>query len=196
MQNLFKYCWVNEKFWCFNCHNKAPSAAPPTPQKQIDIGLSNNLKKERANFIFQKTGKLTHHQTIIEFKKNDTNHDNPIFDIYIRNNLDFTIRAFAVSIPANHEIYMKFSKSMKNITLSNLAQEISQYGICEGIKNEKILQYTYQRSVTKTFIPNVTTPLTFTKFYRSSSCSYICKTNIFTNCQKFENQKNICSKIH
>ena len=44
---------------------------------------------------------------------------------------------FAVCIPANHEIYTKFSKSVKNITLSNLVQEISLYCICEGIKNEK-----------------------------------------------------------
>ena len=59
-----------------------------------------------------------------------------ISDIYIRANLEFTICVFAVCIPANHEIYMKFSKSVKNITLSNLVQEISHY--CGGIKNEKI----------------------------------------------------------
>ena len=47
------------------------------------------------------------------------------------------ILVFAVCIPANHEIYMRFSKSVKNITLSNLVQEISHYCICEGIKNEK-----------------------------------------------------------
>ena len=59
-----------------------------------------------------------------------------MFDIYVRDNLEFTIRVFAVCIAANHEIYMKFSKSVKNITLSNLVQEISHYCICEGIKNE------------------------------------------------------------
>ena len=96
---------------------------------------------------------------------------------------------FAVCIPAKHEIYTKFSKSVKNITLPNLVQEISHYCICEGIKNEKNFQYTNQHSVPKIFNPNVTTPSTFIKFYRSASCSYICKTNICTNCQKFENQK-------
>ena len=49
---------------------------------------------------------------------------------------------------------------MKNITLSNLVQEISHYCICESIKNKKI-QYTNQHSVPKIFNPNVTTPLTF-----------------------------------
>ena len=71
--------------------------------------------------------------------KHDTIHDIPIFDIYIRDNLEFTICVFAVCIPANHEIYMKFSKPVKNITLSNFVREISHYCICEGIKNEKII---------------------------------------------------------
>ena len=42
----------------------------------------------------------------------------------------------------------------------------------------------------KIFNPNVTTASTFTKFYRSTSCSHILKKNICTNCQKFENQKS------
>ena len=44
---------------------------------------------------------------------------------------------FAAGVPANYEIHMNFSKSVKNITLSNLGQEIGRYCICEGIKNEK-----------------------------------------------------------
>ena len=65
-----------------------------------------------------------------------------LYLIYIRDTLKFTICVFAVCMPASHEIYMKFSKSVKNITLSNLVQEISHYYICEGIKNEKDFQYT------------------------------------------------------
>ena len=48
-----------------------------------------------------------------------------LYLIYIRGSLKFTIRVFAVCMPASHEIYMKFSKSVNNITLSNLVQEIS-----------------------------------------------------------------------
>ena len=36
---------------------------------------------------------------------------------------------------------------------------------------------------------NVKTPSSFTKFYRSPACLYICEINICTNRQKFENQK-------
>ena len=98
---------------------------------------------------------------------------------------------FELCIPANHEIYTKFIESVKNISLSNLVQEISHYCICEGFKNEKKIHYSNQLSVPKIFNPNVTTSSTFTNFCRYTSCSYICKTNICTNCQKFENQKTL-----
>ena len=64
-----------------------------------------------------------------------------IYIYSIGNNLEFTICVFAVSIPANYEIYIKFIKSIKNITLSNLVQEISHYCICELIKNEKSVNF-------------------------------------------------------
>ena len=47
----------------------------------------------------------------------------------------------------------------------------------------------HQPTVPKIFNSNVTTLSTLTEFYRSTSYSYIYKTNICTNCQKFENQK-------
>ena len=74
------------------------------------------------------------------------------------------------SLCAYHYIYMKFSKSIKNIILSNLFKEISHYCIWEGFKNKKIFQYTNQHSVPKIFNLNITTPPTFTKFYMSTEC--------------------------
>ena len=60
---------------------------------------------------------------------------------------------------------------------------------------KKIFQYMNQLSIfPKIFNQNFTTPSTVIKFYRSTSCSYIRKTNICTNCQKFENQKPYVQK--
>ena len=177
---------------------KKASAPPlPTPQ-EVDCYQSfeefgNRLVKLHLPENWQ-INSLSNYYRILE---HDTNHDIPIFDVYIGNNLEFTICVFAVCMPANHDIYIKFSKSVKNITFSNLVQQISHYCICEGIKNEIFFQYTNQHSVPKMFNPNVTTRSTFTKFYISTTCLYTCKTNICTTCQKFENQKKIIrSKIH
>ena len=54
-------------------------------------------------------------------------------DIYVGEDLEFIIRVFSWCIPLDHEIYTKYKKAMKNITLSYLIKVIS-YNICSGIK--------------------------------------------------------------
>ena len=143
---------------------KKASAPPPRPSQKVDCyRLFEEFEKRVTKLCLPENWQINSSSNYYRVIKHDTIHDIPIFDIYIGNNLEFTIRVFAVYIPANDEIYTKFSKSVKNITSSNL--------------------------VPKIFNPKVATSSTFTKFYRSTSCSYICKTNICTNCQKFENQK-------
>ena len=99
-------------------------------------------------------------------------------------NLAFTICVLTVCIPGNHEIYMKFKKIIKNITLSNLVQEISRYCICEGIENDIFFQYTNQHSIPKIFNLNVATVVnlqatcgTAVRFYfRTILLTYFMKT--------------------
>ena len=68
-------------------------------------------------------------------------------DIYVGEDLEFIIRVFSWCIPLDHEIYTKYKKTMKNITLSNLIKVISYYNICSGIKGDQakkqpfIIQY-------------------------------------------------------
>ena len=186
---MFQYYCKNEKFYCINCHKK-PSAPPPPPPQKVDYYWSSKESEKRVTKLhLPENWQINSSSDYYRILKHDTIHDIPIFDIYIRNSLEFTIRVFAVCVPDKHEIYMKFSKSVRNIALSDLIQETSHYCICKGIKNEFFFQYTNQHSIPKTFNPSVTTPSTFTKFYRSTSSSYICKTNICINCQKYENKK-------
>ena len=93
---------------------KKTSAPPlPPPQKVDCYRYFEEFEKRVAKFHLPENwqiNSLANHYRILE---HDTIHDIPIFDIYIGNNLEFTIRVFAVRIPGNHEIYMKFSKSVK-----------------------------------------------------------------------------------
>ena len=162
----------------------SPPPPPPPPQKVDCYWSFEEFEKRVTKLHLPENWQINSSSNYYRILKHDTIHDIHISDIYIGSNLEFTIRAFTVCIPANHEIYTKFSKSVKNITSSNLVQEISLCCICEGIKNENFFQYTNQHSVPKIFNPNVTTSSTFTKFCRLTSCSYIC-----TNCQKFGSQK-------
>ena len=72
-------------------------------------------------------------------------------DIYVGEDLEFIIRVFSWSIPLDHEIYTKYKKTMKNITLSNLIKVISYYNICSGIKDEQAKKTAICHSVPKTF---------------------------------------------
>ena len=91
-----------------------------------------------------------------------------MISLYLIHILETIWNLLFVYLQYQYQLTMKFSKSVKSISLANLVQEISHYCICEGIKNEKIFQYTNQHSVSKIFNPNVTIASTFTEFYRST----------------------------
>ena len=104
----------------------SPPPAPP-PQKVDCYWSFEEFEKRVTKLHLPENWQINLSSDYYRILKHDTIHDINIFDIYIRNNLEFTIRVFAVCIPANYEIYMKFSQSVKNITFSNLFQEISHY---------------------------------------------------------------------
>ena len=104
---------------------KIASAPPPPPPQQVDCYQSfEEFEKRVTKLHLPENWQFNSSSNYYRILKHDTIHDIPIFDICIGNNLEFTICVFAECIPANHEIYKKFSKSVKNITLSNLVQEI------------------------------------------------------------------------
>ena len=183
----------------FGTKKASPPPLPP-PQKVDCYQSFEEFEKRVTKLHLPENWQINSLANYYWILKHDTIHDIPIFDTYIGNNLEFTIRVFAVCIQANHEIYMNFSKSVKNITLSNLVQEIGHYCICEGIKNEKNFQYTNQHSVPKIFNPNVTIPSTF---YKILQHGYIFAKPISAPTarnmkiqKKKEKKKIICSKIH
>ena len=105
--------------------------------------------------------------------------------------LNFTIRVFAWCLAIDHEIYKKYEKSVKNITLSNLLKEIAQYQICKGIHNEKVFQSAEQHVVPKKFdLLSNTSKTCETKFYRCPACLVLSATYFCTNFIKYENQKS------
>ena len=124
--------------------------------------------------------------------KKDEIHIIPEIDIFIDSDLNFTIRVFAWCLEKDHEIYKKFDKSVKKITLSNLIKEIAQYHICMGIEIGNKLPSTDKHVVTKIFNPglhNVTTKKFETIYYRCPSCLLLCHVEFCTNCNKFQNLK-------
>ena len=86
-------------------------------------------------------------------------------DIYVDEDLEFIIHVFFWCVPLDHEIYTKYKKTMKNITLSNLIKVISNYSICSGIKGEQAKKNSHLSFSTKNF-------LFFSEFLCSISSSH------------------------
>ena len=111
-------------------------------------------------------------------------------DIHVGEDLEIIIRVFSWSIPLDHEIYTKYKKTMKNITLSNLIKVTSYYNICSGILDEQAKKIAICHSVPKTFdfSQNSSVPFHQVTFYRSISCVLLIdKSNeSCRNCIKFE----------
>lgn len=127
-------------------------------------------------------------QKFVHIFKNDGVHDISHTDIYVLNDLSFTVRIFAWCIPKEHSIYSYYEKSMKNITLSNLIKYITTFNICSGVTNDNAKSGSTLHSVPKIFNPMEDPAVHQTTFYRVNSCLILSKSSICENCSKF--QKN------
>ena len=93
---------------------KVSAAAPPRPPQKVDFYRSfEEFEKKVTKLHLSENWQINSSSDYYQILKHDTIHDIPIFDTYIIDNLEFTIHVFAVCVPANHEIYMKFSKYVK-----------------------------------------------------------------------------------
>ena len=141
------------------------------------------------SWVYRHIGKLIV-VNAVHLYKIDPIHENPVLDIFISDTFNFIIRVFAWCLPTDHEIYKNFNSSVKNITVSNWVQVLSNYRACEGIKNKQVLSYCNQHVVLKKFDPFVNNnKYSENKSYRSPSWILLSSNEICTKCLNFESNK-------
>ena len=64
----------------------------------------------------------------------------PKYELFIKKDLKFSCAVYGWLLPENHELYMKYNRSVKRITVTSLLNEICRYLLCEGadIKQVKL----------------------------------------------------------
>ena len=96
---------------------KKALASPLSPPRKVDSYQLFEEFEERVTKLHLpenwQINSLSKYSWILE----DDTTDIPIFDIYNGSNLEFTNQVFGVCIPANHETYMKFCKSVEKYLL-------------------------------------------------------------------------------
>jgi len=120
----------------------------------------------------------------------------PEVEIYIYHNLTFTIRILTWLLPMSHEIYIRFSKTMKNVKLQQLIAAIDNHNICAGLPVEayrKIIETPtamITHCIPKKFDPTIEltnlSPLNQHIFYRSPTCTILTNNIICHDCRNTE----------
>ena len=122
--------------------------------------------------------------------KTDPIYGNPVLDIFVSDTFNFIIRVFAWCLPTDHESYENYNSSIQNITVSNLVKILSNYKVCETIRNQQVLSYCNQHVVLKKFDPFVNNNKSSeNKFYISPLCILSSSNETCTKCLNFESNK-------
>ena len=111
---------------------------------------------------------------ILRVFQHDEVHIQPSREIIVTSDLSFTVTAFNWPLPDEHPVYKYTSKTLKNITLSNLICMIMKYSICKGVIENTDAKDLKKHSVARTFNPlkNEST-LQETLFYRPIGCEIL-----------------------
>lgn len=71
----------------------------------------------------------------------------PKLEICIDNSLGFTVKMFGSFLVDDHELYLKYHRSMQNVTLSMLVKELEAYTVCDGVNPSEMTSKLYHHVV-------------------------------------------------
>ncbi|XP_057290402.1 uncharacterized protein LOC130613092 [Hydractinia symbiolongicarpus] len=111
---------------------------------------------------------FTYTSDCASFACHDAIHSVPKYEIYVDNNLVFTVRVLLWSVPAKHDIY---SQSLKLITITYLTRLIMDLKLCPGL-TDHFAGSCLEHCVPKVFNikDSTSAPLHQSKWYRSPNC--------------------------
>lgn len=70
------------------------------------------------------------------FTFNDDIHSVPKFEIYVDEQLNFTLHWLLWSVPAKHDLYCSYKNSVTNVTISRLISHMSSLSLCSGLSKQ------------------------------------------------------------
>ena len=58
----------------------------------------------------------------------------PELEVIVDDSLGFTVKVYGSYLVDDHPSYLRYRRSMKNVTLSNLVKELESYQLCDGVQ--------------------------------------------------------------
>ena len=115
----------------------------------------------------------------------------PLYTISVDKNLNFALHVFDFALPTDHQIYKQYTRSMKNITLSNLIILVQGKKICDGLKTHTLGTGIILHSIPYKIVPflaNNTQTFRSKTYCRSKHCTVLIDGDdgICTKCSKLD----------
>ena len=110
------------------------------------------------------------------------------FELCVENTLEFTILVYAFLLPDTHFIYRQNKRSVRNISIPTLLEQIAKCLICAGIKQNmsKSISHSIPLKINSSFTDE---RFRTKEYYRSEEFTLLCKNNeICVECIKLEKQ--------
>ena len=58
----------------------------------------------------------------------------PELEVIVDDSLGFTVKVYGSYLVDDHPLNLRYRRSMKNVTLSNLVKELESYQLCDGVQ--------------------------------------------------------------
>ena len=104
----------------------------------------------------------------------------PKFEIYVFDNLTFSVCVFMWNLPSTSIVYRDNSQSFQFTTLSNFIALLTSHDICPGINLDNAIKYSFiQHNVPKIYLPSSSnidisvSRLHQTEYFRAESCQFL-----------------------
>ena len=108
----------------------------------------------------------------------------PQYEVVIDDGLGFSITIFGWLLPNDHEIYKKYLRSVRKITISKLLVELQTYQICNGIQHIETPALLIH-SVPCEVDFDLSSPIQAKIFKRPVNCSVLESSTLCKQCDKF-----------
>lgn len=105
----------------------------------------------------------------------------PKYQLIICIELEFTIAVYGWLLPDTHDIYSKYRRSIRNVTVSNILKEIEAFVVCDGItERPDVVEHVIPQEIDLD-IDGVQCSY-YQKIYRSKDCFVLNDLPSCTNC--------------
>lgn len=110
------------------------------------------------------------------FKKVTEEYTIPEFEIIVNDSLEFTVKVFGSYLVEDHPLYLRYRRTVRNVTLSNSVKNLSDFTLCCGVDATEITSKLYHHVIPISHDSmEEEQPFPHKGFWRARECSLLCE---------------------